>query len=134
MHGAMVEGSRVTRVAGEALPAFRLVKANGSTERSVVYADAGDELEVSGSTVIDGASGAAIPVLCANAQGTRKLTAAGAIAVNGKIKCANDGKVQAAGTGEGIAVIGKWVGPAVTTDGDIGEAEMYPSPRIQTLA
>ena len=108
-------GTRGFRAA-EALAIHRLVKLNGSTAESIVYADAGDA--AIGSTVKAVANAGLVGVwLLASKPGTLTCIAAGAITVNALVYTANDGKVSSSATGEPVGRALK----ATTADGDLLE-------------
>jgi len=77
--------------AGEALEAFRRVKLSAATEKTVVYADAGEPHI--GVTQDVCASGSTVDVKMANAPGTFKVCASAAITVNAKVYGSADGKI-----------------------------------------
>lgn len=79
----------LTFTAGEALEKFRLVKL--SAARTVVYADAADE--PIGRTMAPAASGDPVTVAALNKEGTFKMVASEAFAVNAQLYTAADGKV-----------------------------------------
>lgn len=78
-----------TYTAGEALEKFRLVKF--SAARTVVYADAADQ--PIGRTCAPAASGDPVTVALLNKEGTMKMVASEAFAVNAQLYTAADGKV-----------------------------------------
>ena len=81
-----------TFTAGEALEAFRRVRLSAATEKTIVYADAGEpHIGVTQDVV---ASGSQAEIKMANAPGTFKVTASAAITVNAKVYGAADGKVS----------------------------------------
>lgn len=112
--------SPIRCVAGEDLEAHRLVKVNGSTANSVVYADAGED--AIGVTLMRAVSGAEVTVELLNVSGTLKVIAAGTIAVNASVYAANDGKVSDSVSGRKIGFL-RYGGSANTA------AEMVPYPR-----
>lgn len=89
--------------AGEALAINRLVKLDGSTERQVVYADAGDR--PIGVTLAPADSGGEVAVELLNVGRTLKAIAAGSITVNSVVYTANDGKVSDSVSGQPIGRI-----------------------------
>lgn len=89
--------------AGEALAINRLVKLDGSTERQVVYADAGDR--PIGITLAPADSGGEVAVELLNVGSTLKAIAAGSITVNSVVYTANDGKVSDSVSGQPIGRI-----------------------------
>lgn len=98
MAGTQVSPLRMK--AGEALAINRFVKLDGSTERQVVYADAGDR--PIGVTLAPADSGAEVAVEMLNVGATLKVTAAGTITVNSTVYTANDGKVSDSVSGQPI--------------------------------
>lgn len=88
--GVQIEGPNKTFEAGEALAAFRRVKLNGAG--IVVYADIADV--GFGVTQNEAALGENVTVRLYNAEGTFKVEANTAIAVDGPCYTANDGKVD----------------------------------------
>ncbi len=103
-----------TFTAAEALAIHRLVKLNGTTERSIVYADAGDDpIGVTKKAVINGDTGT--PVWLLNGKpGTITCIANSAIAVNAPVWPVEDGKIDDFGLGDPIG----WALKATTADGD----------------
>jgi hypothetical protein len=88
----------VTLTAGEELAAFRRVKLNGTTSRSVVYADAGEDFI--GVTQSAAASGAAVTIKRKFSPGSFKVTvSADTAALNAQLYGANDGKVSTVASG-----------------------------------
>ena len=86
--------------AGEALEEYRRVKMSGSTEDTIVYADAGDNgIGVTRAAV---ANAGKVGVYLDNKEGTIKVTAAGAVTANDLVYPANDGKVWSTVTGEPV--------------------------------
>lgn len=82
-----------TFAAGEALEAFRRVKAD-STPGQVVYADAADGDNWIGTTVEAVASGDPVTVLLRDGHRTFKIEASGAVTAGNKVYPADDGKVS----------------------------------------
>ena len=107
----MIEGSVITLVAGEALPAKARVKLSGVT---LVFAD--DEDHAIGVTEYAVGSGEDCACRLINAGGTFECIAAGAITAGAAIYGAVDGEVEATGTRSvGFALA------AATADQDIIE-------------
>ncbi len=83
----------VSLKAGEALEAFRRVKMSGTTARTLVYADAGEDFI--GITQAYAASGADVNIKSRFAPGTFKVTvSADTVAANAVLYGADDGKVS----------------------------------------
>lgn len=97
--------SPLTMLAGEDLEAHRLVKLNGSTEFSVVYADAGDR--AFGVTLVRADNADSISIEMMSVGSTLKVIAAGAITVNKVVYTANDGKVSDSVSGDPIGTLRK---------------------------
>lgn len=97
--------SPLDMIAGEALEAHRLVKMDGSTEKQVVYADAGDRAV--GVTLAKVASGDRVAVAMLSVGSTLKVISAGSITVNSTVYPANDGKVSDSVSGDPIGVLRK---------------------------
>jgi hypothetical protein len=121
-----VEGPRKTFKAGTALEPFRRVKITDATTSPKTVGYAGVTDQAIGVTEQYHASGADCTIYLANAQGTRKMTAAGAITGGNEVYAAADGKVA----GSGTVVEGKAL-ETVTTNGDL--LEVLPTGNIQSV-
>lgn len=109
-----------TFAAGEALEEGRFVKLSGSTSRTVVYADAGEDSI--GATLAAAASGAKVSVAGWGGDKTMRVIAAGNYAVNATVYVANDGKVSTSISGRPIGFL------LDDAAGDGQPVEMYPYP------
>lgn len=118
----LTEGNVKTFTAGEALEAYRRVKYSSGT---VMYADEG-EYSI-GITEHSCSSGAHVSVRLANAQGTRKVTAAGTFSQGAALYAADDGKVDDAAVGTTIGTALE----AATAAGDV--IEMIPHVGVQHI-
>lgn len=100
--------------AGEALAIHRLVKLDGTTAESIVYAAAGDDpIGSTKKAVANGDTGT--PVWLLNGKpGTITCIANAAITVNSPVWPAEDGKILGSGLGNPIG----WALKAATADGD----------------
>ena len=87
----------LTLTAGEDLEPYRRVKFSGSTSRTVVYADAGEE--AIGVTQAEADSGDPVAVATLGYGGTVEVESAGAITVNADVYGAADGKVDDTASG-----------------------------------
>lgn len=92
-----------TYTAGEALEEGRFVKLSGSTSRTVIYADAGEDAV--GVTLHAAASGAKVSVAGWGGDKTMRVIAAGNYAVNATVYVANDGKVSTSISGRPIGFL-----------------------------
>ncbi len=91
----------VTFTAGEALEPWRRVRLSAATEKTVVYADAGEGAD--GITQMRAADTARVPVkLLKGGAGTYKVEAAGGISINAKVYGAAAGKVSETVSGEAV--------------------------------